>query len=466
MKHVVLEIQGKYAVLLSDTGDVVRVKNRNYAVGQRVEGHIKKRTTDFVKWVASAVTTLVLIIGAGIYAYLTPNVELSLDVNPSIEISTNIFNIIIDAKAMNHDGEKLLNQVQLKGKSMQSGLSALISALIEGRYLTPDEASTMMVTTYSHNAVRSFAILEEMIQTMRAETANHQIKTNFRGESVDGNMRARAQGYGVTPGKLLLAERYVKTLKNPTSQDLEDSLNKSVDELVSETNLLALPDINLEGGDRTALLSGYPIDVLPLYKCQKVQSCSFTLSEWENDAMYGVDEYMLTYTTDTFREDVLTYYNKLLTSREKATETSLLGNIGKYKVNVFADARPDGKVRVILSVDLNADSNPYFANYPDTVRALGGDKNVVVSRSYSQTLIDTLKVSYTIDYRTELTVDEFETLYQNEYGGKEGFQKVSTENDSQVRYSFIEGDNIWEMAIDKDHGEYAIPMLTISCRTK
>ncbi len=460
MNNVVLEISGKYAVLLSEAGDVVRVKNRDYTVGQRVQNALG-RTNALVKWAVTAAAAVVLLFGGTQFALHMPYAEVSLDVNPGIEITTNMFNTIIEVSAMNEDAQRVISHANLKGQKLQAGLTSLFAALVEGKYLTADEAATMMVTAYSPNTAYAVSLVEEMIQTMQREAANHQVLANFKGESVDGELKARAQRYGVTPGKLLLAERYVKSVKNATEQDLIDSLKKSVDELIANTDLLYLPDVNLESGDRSVLLSGYPLEVLPLYKCARVEGSSFTHNTWEG---VGADEYFVTYLTDTFPQDVLTYYNKLLTSRSYANEISLSGTIGNYQVSIIS-RNTQSQTRVTLIVSLHSDTNPYFANAPDTIKILGGDKNKPAYTTYLQRWGDPIKVTYETAVITELTLEELTTLYIDEYGNKEGFEKISSDMASDVQYRFIEGGYIYEVCIQKRYSEYDIPLLTIYCMT-
>ena len=210
------------------------------------------------------------------------------------------------------------------------------------------------------------------------------------------------------------------------------------------------------------LLSGYPVEVLPLYKCARVEGSSFTHNTWES---VGADEYFVTYTTDTFPQDVLSYYNKLLTSRSSANEISLTGIINGYNVSIIS-RNPQSQTRVTLIVSLHSDTNPYFANAPDVIKILGGDRNKPAYTTYLQRWGDPVNVTYETSVITELTVEELKDLYVNEYGNKEGFALVSTDGESQQRYRFSDGGYICEVAFDKDRYEAAYPMVTVACTTK
>ena len=108
-------------MLLSDAGDVVRVKNKNYTVGQRIQGNTTTRTSAIVKWAATTAAAGVLLFGGALLALNMPYAEVSLDVNPGIEITTNMFNTIIGVSAMNEDAQRVINHAALKGAKIADG---------------------------------------------------------------------------------------------------------------------------------------------------------------------------------------------------------------------------------------------------------------------------------------------------------------------------------------------------------
>ncbi len=230
MKSVVMKTKGKYAAVLNDNGDILHVKNKNYQVGQRVDCDAGKKRS-WVKWAVTAATAISLFFGGGAYAYYTPYSQMSIDVNPSIELSANIFNIVIDVKAMNEDAERLIQQLKLENQSVQQAVTALVDALEKEGYLTAAEAAGLMITTCSSDQTRAQDLLTQMIQTMQKEMDRLQVHADIQGERIGDELRVRAREYGVTPGKLILAERYMKTLANPTPEDLQKCFGQPVKEL-------------------------------------------------------------------------------------------------------------------------------------------------------------------------------------------------------------------------------------------
>lgn len=114
MKSVVTEIRGNTAVLLSDDGCIVKVKNKNYELGQEI-GMNTTLKFNFKKAAAFvAAACFVLVLGGTAVAYNIPTTYLSVDVNPSIEYSINMFNRVLSAEGVNDDGTKIVDEIDLK----------------------------------------------------------------------------------------------------------------------------------------------------------------------------------------------------------------------------------------------------------------------------------------------------------------------------------------------------------------
>ena len=90
----------------------------------------RKRRFSVVKRIAAA-AACVLAVAAGIVgfrAYLSPAAFVGLDVNPSVELAVNGWGVVIDAQALNQDGEELLSDVTLQNKSYEDALEAFLAS--------------------------------------------------------------------------------------------------------------------------------------------------------------------------------------------------------------------------------------------------------------------------------------------------------------------------------------------------
>lgn len=88
----------------------------------RRSGRNAKRRTAF----ALAACLLIAVIGFGSYgAYADETAVVGIDVNPSIELGVNRFDIVVSARAINEDGQALLESIDVVNMSYEDALVAL-----------------------------------------------------------------------------------------------------------------------------------------------------------------------------------------------------------------------------------------------------------------------------------------------------------------------------------------------------
>jgi len=125
MKAVILEIRGKEAAILCEDGQVIKIKKKEYQVGDTIEFTPEMEIRDHqilsiahVRQYGTAAAAAALILAAtGTYSYNTAFAcsYVSMDVNPSIEYALNRKNCVIDVKALNTDAESIVETLKNNG---------------------------------------------------------------------------------------------------------------------------------------------------------------------------------------------------------------------------------------------------------------------------------------------------------------------------------------------------------------
>lgn len=95
---------------------------------------------------AAACVLLVLCAG-GIFSWLwfSTKAVVSIDVNPSVALSLNRFEYVIDTQAGNTDGAEVLDDLSLKNLKLSTALDALMGAMSRKGYLTDDAQISVFV---------------------------------------------------------------------------------------------------------------------------------------------------------------------------------------------------------------------------------------------------------------------------------------------------------------------------------
>lgn len=230
MKGIVVEIKKNEAIMLTDDGLFTKVKNQNYTVGQAIKVQESKKS--YSKWIAGAasVAAAFAVCTIGTYAWFTPTDYVSLDVNPSVEYTINTFDRILEVKAVNDDGEEILDNLDLKNMTIEDAVKETLDKLMADGYLTDDPNGGVVITTSNDemgDAEQLAAELEQEIQTYLDDQEG--ITAKVDAEAVAPGRVAEARELGVTPGKLNLVEKLQATTTGAIS--MEEWLTKPVKEI-------------------------------------------------------------------------------------------------------------------------------------------------------------------------------------------------------------------------------------------
>lgn len=95
---------------------------------------------------AAACACLLLTLLGGRWLYFTPTAEISVDINPSIELCINRFDRVISVNAFNEDGQELSNALNVKFKDYAAAVEEILSDDTVAALLSGDEVLTFTVT--------------------------------------------------------------------------------------------------------------------------------------------------------------------------------------------------------------------------------------------------------------------------------------------------------------------------------
>lgn len=235
MRAVVVDISGKYAVVLNKKGEFIKMRNKNsIQVGCEVE---VPSIVDFTRTmkltkVASiaAIFLFVAFIGLGAYGYTVPYSYIDIDINPSVEITMNIYDRVIDVVSLNEDGRELLTKLDsIKNKGIEDGIGSILDKAEEKGYFKDETRNAVMMTVSSKNETKAAKIKEEVQQVAAKKVQTNNANAEVVVEKVNLERHDDAKKIGISPGKLMLIEKAIES--NP-GQKVEDLKDKPVKEIL------------------------------------------------------------------------------------------------------------------------------------------------------------------------------------------------------------------------------------------
>lgn len=172
-----------------------------------------------------AICLLLFLCGAlgGWHIWTTPVSYVSVDVNPSIELTLNRFDCVTHAKGQNEEGRQLLNGMKLTGKGYIEALELLLQSISMHSYLTEDAELTLTVAS-------------PKAQTLLQNIQNSAVSTQYHGNCQQADMEIvhAAHDCGMSLGKYqeyLYLSEYDETI---TPEDCHGMTMHQMHELLSQ----------------------------------------------------------------------------------------------------------------------------------------------------------------------------------------------------------------------------------------
>ncbi len=234
MKSVVVEINNQYALVLKQDGSFVRLRNRNYSVGDEMDlapgaGH---RNLPFI---LSMAASLVLMLTVSAYAYFTPYSYISMDVNPSIEYTLNRFDRIIQVRTCDVESQELVQSLHVQHYHADTAVEKTLEQLRSLQYLKANQDNMMMIAVASANEEHAAKLMEKVSVTLRQAAERNQIRLQIHTAQDTPARVMEARQMGTTFGKLRLIERLRDSSPDPAVIQDHDWIHSSVQDIVQKT---------------------------------------------------------------------------------------------------------------------------------------------------------------------------------------------------------------------------------------
>lgn len=205
------------------------------------------------------------------FAYTTPFSYVSIDVNPSVEYSLNRFDRVISVTAVNDDGEKIVDGLNVKNEKISRAVQITIDKLKEEGYLTDEEYAGIVIAVSNDNEDKAEDLKKDLeedfdkedeekrndeeeekeeendekeVQDKKKDKKDTDEKSEEDNVDLDivieavGRERVKeARKLNVTPGKLNLVQKLIHSLNEDDIEDIdEEDLQEYLKMSVKEIN--------------------------------------------------------------------------------------------------------------------------------------------------------------------------------------------------------------------------------------
>jgi uncharacterized membrane protein YkoI len=220
---------------LDDIMKACGIENREELSNDRNLAYIKPKKKRPLYKVIGSVAAAIVICVAGIMVFGSGATSdavaiIGLDVNPSIQISVDDEGRVIEASAVNKDGEQILDGMSLAGTDMKVAANAIVGSMLQQGYLN-DISNSILVSVQAKDSDRGTSLQEELSSSLNQYLASYALSAAVMGQCItdDREIADFAAQNGISEGKAWL----IKNLAAADSRLTEAGLLKlSTQELV------------------------------------------------------------------------------------------------------------------------------------------------------------------------------------------------------------------------------------------
>ncbi len=195
-------------------------------------------------WLLALGLTLVLFV-SGLQWVNTSASYVAVDINPSIILTTNPWDKVIEVEALNEDAETLLIDVELIGLQVDEAVELIVAEATEMGYIDLlAEGEVVMVTAYNHDKVDE-KLSEKIRERVQERLENREMAVHVVGHEAVAEQKELANELGVALGKVLFVQRMMEKYPELGGEELYTMPIKEI--------MAKVKDLRGKGPDKEAL---------------------------------------------------------------------------------------------------------------------------------------------------------------------------------------------------------------------
>ena len=231
-RAVVVDIKGKNAYVMTDDCKIEKIAAfpgmyKGFEVVYEEKDVIKK-TVRFRRQLAFAASFLFIVITTFFSVnYYSNNMVayayVSVDVNPSVQLVLNKNGKVISVETYDAEGTRLVNEIDVKKKSVEQAVDMIVDQCIKDNYLKTDTEGALLINVASNNTdqKKNDELAKKLETQAQNKIAKKGIKASVNIDTTNFADKKKAENSKLSIGKYKLYENLKKTDKTITVEQVK-----------------------------------------------------------------------------------------------------------------------------------------------------------------------------------------------------------------------------------------------------
>ena len=250
------------------------------------------RSKTFRTLISCAAAFILLVGGVTVWRNMNQKVlaVVDIDVNPSIELSINGKEKVVDVTAVNEDGKAILDGMDLKGSDIKTACNAIVGSMLTKGYLN-DKSNSILLSVSSGDPSKGRAIETELSDGINSYMGSSPVTSAVLGQYVEDSddLKGFAADNGISTGKAQLIRSLLKTGGTKMTED--SLLSLSTQELIVLGQERNVDGGTMHGEAYTGEYIGYESALAAALSHAGLDSSQVSGTEVEMDCENGVIVY-------------------------------------------------------------------------------------------------------------------------------------------------------------------------------
>lgn len=212
--------------------------------------------------------SLLLAFLVGTISYQSPATLVALDINPSLEITANPFDRVIQVASLNDETQKLIGALPLKNKDLDEAIRCIIEALISNGYLESQE-NAILVSVSGKNQNGTSKAQTRIVADIKETLSSHQSRAivydqNLAPARTMEQTKAEAMDNQISTGKMLFIKKLSAQDPELVPEELADMPMKDIVHLAKDRKINLHKLLNFEDEKEASNAKGsesHPTDI-------------------------------------------------------------------------------------------------------------------------------------------------------------------------------------------------------------
>lgn len=172
----------------------------------------KKKVFNFNMRYAMAISACLFLMIVGFGTYYVPVNDIYLDVNPSIEIKTNMFDRVIVVNAKNDDGVSITNSIDIKNKNIEVAVDDIMNEMISQGYINSElKDNAILISVNAKSEEQAKKISDSIDESVNKKLSEKNISAVVMKQELNSmkDLQALSKETGVSVGKLQFIQKMI-----------------------------------------------------------------------------------------------------------------------------------------------------------------------------------------------------------------------------------------------------------------